>query len=176
MTKEVSSSFRYGMLAELLIQVCMESMYILIHHELMYSISYKQYVLFFILLRMVSSCVSIAYQPGGVAPISSSNKRLTGNRLILPSGKERSECSQPRALTLEEIPKIIDDFRSAARNAVRAGMFFTYTCTNILRSPTWCTHTSFHHLRHIPASLHPSYHIISYPWYHVIIKSTLYVP
>ena len=39
----------------------------------------------------------------------------------MPSGKEISEFSQPRALTLEEIPKVIDDFRRAARNAIRAG-------------------------------------------------------
>ena len=63
----------------------------------------------------------IAYQPGGQPPISSTNKRLSG-KILMPSGKEFGEYSQPRALLTEEIPKIVNDFRLAARNAIKAGM------------------------------------------------------
>ena len=61
-----------------------------------------------------------AYQPGGRAPVSSSNRRLDAQG-TMPSGKERADYSQPRALLTEEIPKVVDDFRLAARNAIRAG-------------------------------------------------------
>ena len=63
----------------------------------------------------------IAYQPGGQPPISSTNQRVSGKGLM-PSGKELGEYSQPRALLTEEIPKVVNDFRLAARNAIRAGM------------------------------------------------------
>ena len=69
----------------------------------------------------------IAYQPGGQPPISSTNKRVSG-KLLMPSGKEHGEYSQPRALLTEEIPKVVNDFRLAARNAIRAGMS-TKPCT-----------------------------------------------
>lgn len=39
----------------------------------------------------------------------------------MPSGKEFGEYSPPRALRTDEIPQIIDDFRVAASNAIRAG-------------------------------------------------------
>ncbi|KAJ7555575.1 hypothetical protein O6H91_05G045300 [Diphasiastrum complanatum] len=60
------------------------------------------------------------YQPNGVAPLSSSNKRMEG-QITLPSGTETADASVPRALKIEEIPKIVEDFRLAARNAILAG-------------------------------------------------------
>jgi 12-oxophytodienoic acid reductase len=62
----------------------------------------------------------VAYQPGGRAPISSSNWNLHGKGFML-SGKELGDYSQPRDLLTEEIPKFVNDFRLAAWNAIRAG-------------------------------------------------------
>ncbi|KAI5058218.1 hypothetical protein GOP47_0026388 [Adiantum capillus-veneris] len=61
------------------------------------------------------------YQPEGCIPVSSTGCRLPKECSIrLPEG-EMAEYSQPRALATEEIPLIIEQFRQAARNALRAG-------------------------------------------------------
>ncbi|KAH7290225.1 hypothetical protein KP509_30G037300 [Ceratopteris richardii] len=61
------------------------------------------------------------YQPERCIPVSSTARRLPKNCLIrLPEG-EMAEYSQPRSLSTEEIPLIIEEFRVAARNARRAG-------------------------------------------------------
>eukprot|EP00250_Pteridium_aquilinum_P020518 c24846_g1_i1 orf=224-1192(+) len=75
---------------------------------------------FFLQIWHVGRVSNIAYQPGGQAPISSSNKKLIGKGLM-PSGKEFGEFSEPRALETEEIPLVVNDFRLAARNAIAAG-------------------------------------------------------
>lgn len=62
------------------------------------------------------------YQPNGAAPISSTNKPITGGQIILPSG-EMVDFAPPRALTTEEVEAIAHDFRLAARNAINAGTF-----------------------------------------------------
>lgn len=78
--------------------------------------------------NFVNSAVLIinvsAYQPGGRAPISSTNKKLDGKG-YLPSGKELADHSKPRALKTEEIPTVVNDFRLAARNAIAAGMLLS---------------------------------------------------
>ncbi|MCO5575576.1 hypothetical protein L7F22_029378 [Adiantum nelumboides] len=61
-----------------------------------------------------------AYHPGGQLPVSSTTKRVSGT-LVMPSGTESGEYSEPRALKTEEIPFIVNDFRMAARNAIVAG-------------------------------------------------------
>ncbi|XP_029127011.1 putative 12-oxophytodienoate reductase 11 [Cajanus cajan] len=49
------------------------------------------------------------FKPNGQAPISSTNKPLSGN------------SREPRPLRIDEIPYIVNDFRIAARNAMEAG-------------------------------------------------------
>jgi hypothetical protein len=55
------------------------------------------------------------------APVSSTNKRIRHGKVTLPSGKEQADYSTPRALTTEEIPQYVQEFRIAARNAIEAG-------------------------------------------------------
>ena len=57
-------------------------------------------------------------QPGGAAPVAPS-AIAAGTKTFV--NNTFTETSMPRALTLEEIPGIIDDFRQAAANAVAAG-------------------------------------------------------
>ncbi|KAH9562636.1 hypothetical protein CY35_05G082400 [Sphagnum magellanicum] len=61
-----------------------------------------------------------AYQPDGQAPISSAAKAASGV-VFLPDGTGPVSYPTPRALEAEEIPKIVEDFRLAARNCIRAG-------------------------------------------------------
>jgi 12-oxophytodienoic acid reductase len=61
-----------------------------------------------------------AYQPDGQAPISSAAKAASGV-VYLPDGTGPVPYPTPRALEAEEIPKIVEDFRLAARNSIRAG-------------------------------------------------------
>jgi 12-oxophytodienoic acid reductase len=73
------------------------------------------------------------YQPNGQAPVSSTDRLLTPQ--IGGDGTEMSQFTQPRRLTTEEIPNIVNDFRLAARNAIDAGHYFTHlynsNCFNI---------------------------------------------
>uniref|UniRef100_A0ACD6AAN0 Uncharacterized protein n=1 Tax=Avena sativa TaxID=4498 RepID=A0ACD6AAN0_AVESA len=61
---------------------------------------------------------SYELQPGGKAPVSSTDKGV-GPQMSFDGRLE--EFSPPRRLTVEEIPVIVDDFRKAARNAIDAG-------------------------------------------------------
>ncbi|KAK9705539.1 hypothetical protein RND81_07G064700 [Saponaria officinalis] len=61
------------------------------------------------------------YQPGGAAPISSTNKAISNRwRILLPDGSY-GKYPQPRALATHEILKVVEDYRQAALNAIRAG-------------------------------------------------------
>ncbi|KAF9605682.1 hypothetical protein IFM89_018025 [Coptis chinensis] len=62
---------------------------------------------------------STGFQPNGQAPISSTDKSLTPQKLS--NGIDEAEFSPPRRLKTEEIPQIVNDFRIAARNAIEAG-------------------------------------------------------
>ncbi|GKV52560.1 hypothetical protein SLEP1_g59137 [Rubroshorea leprosula] len=73
-------------------------------------------------LKGLSSALLLytGFQPNGQAPISSTDKALK------PLGRADGEVIQgifspPRRLRTDEIPKIINDFRLAARNAIEAG-------------------------------------------------------
>ncbi|KAM0911717.1 hypothetical protein ACQ4PT_013317 [Festuca glaucescens] len=57
-------------------------------------------------------------QPGGAAPLSSTDKGV-GPQTSFDGHLE--EFSPPRRLAVEELPAIVDDFRKAARNAIDAG-------------------------------------------------------
>ncbi len=59
-------------------------------------------------------------QPGGVAPVAPSALMPIGQKTFIENGTF-TEIGQPRALTLDEIPLIIEDYRKAARNAINAG-------------------------------------------------------
>jgi N-ethylmaleimide reductase len=59
-------------------------------------------------------------QPGGVAPVAPSALIPVGQKTFIENGTF-TEIGQPRALKLEEIPLIIEDYRKAAKNAMDAG-------------------------------------------------------
>ncbi|KAJ4762070.1 12-oxophytodienoate reductase-like protein [Rhynchospora pubera] len=61
---------------------------------------------------------SYKFQPNGQAPISSTDKPVTPKKL---ANGEVIEYSPPRRLETDEISKIVNDFRLAARNAIEAG-------------------------------------------------------
>ncbi|EXB38932.1 12-oxophytodienoate reductase 3 [Morus notabilis] len=61
------------------------------------------------------------YQPGGGSPISSTNKPISQRwRVLLPDGSY-GPYPKPRALETYEIPGVVEDYRRAAINAIRAG-------------------------------------------------------
>lgn len=59
-------------------------------------------------------------QPNGAPPVAPSAIQAQGQRTFVESGNF-VEVSAPRALELQEIPGIIDDYKKAARNAIQAG-------------------------------------------------------
>jgi len=61
-------------------------------------------------------------QPGGQAPVAPSALRANTKTVLIRDGVPSFEdTSMPRALTLDELPGIVDDYRRAARNAIAAG-------------------------------------------------------
>ncbi|KAJ1704225.1 hypothetical protein LUZ63_004004 [Rhynchospora breviuscula] len=79
---------------------------------------HKKGGIFFCQIWHVGRVSNYDYQPNGQAPISSTDKQI-------PPQKQHdgtvSVYSQPRMLTTDEIPDIVNDFRLAARNAIEAG-------------------------------------------------------
>lgn len=57
-------------------------------------------------------------QPGGAAPLAPSAIRAATKTYV---NNAFAEVDEPRALETDEIPGIVDDFRRAAANAIRAG-------------------------------------------------------
>ncbi|KAK1280875.1 12-oxophytodienoate reductase 7 [Acorus gramineus] len=62
------------------------------------------------------------YQPGGTAaPISSTEKAISGRwKILMPDGSH-GRYPSPRRLTASEIPEIVGHYRQAAINAIQAG-------------------------------------------------------
>ncbi len=60
----------------------------------------------------------VSLLPPGQVPVSSTARRAAG-KTFTAQGFE--DVSAPRALGLDEIPRLIDDYRRAARNAIAAG-------------------------------------------------------
>ncbi|WP_425257048.1 alkene reductase [Rubrivivax sp. RP6-9] len=60
----------------------------------------------------------VSLQPGGAAPLSSTNK-VANSKTFAAEGFV--PCSQPRALRTDELPGIVEQYRLAARNAIAAG-------------------------------------------------------
>lgn len=56
--------------------------------------------------------------PAGSVPVSSTARAATG-KTFTAQGFE--QVSAPRALAIDELPRLIDDYRRAARNAIEAG-------------------------------------------------------
>lgn len=73
---------------------------------------------FFCQLWHVGRVSTTAFQPGGAAPISSTDRAVPPQRSF---DGHMEEFSAPRRLEAREIPAMVDDFRRAARNALDAG-------------------------------------------------------
>jgi len=61
-----------------------------------------------------------SYQPGGAPPPSSTNRAVTSGQVILTTG-EMVAASTPRAIETEEVAEFVEQYRTAARNAIEAG-------------------------------------------------------
>ncbi|XP_076930656.1 putative 12-oxophytodienoate reductase 11 [Bidens hawaiensis] len=75
--------------------------------------------IFFCQIWHVGRVSNSGFQPNGQAPISCTDKGLTN--LEQAGGTDITSFTPPRKLTTKEIPLIVDDFRTAARNAIDAG-------------------------------------------------------
>lgn len=76
--------------------------------------------IFFCQIAHVGRASNSGFQPNEQAPISSTDRCLTPPPLA-DGGVDAAMYSPPRRLRTEEIPQIVNDFRLAARNAVKAG-------------------------------------------------------
>ena len=72
----------------------------------------------FVQLWHVGRVSHVTLQPDGAAPVAPSALRAQTKTFV---NNEFVEVSMPRALALEELPGIVDDFRQAAANAMAAG-------------------------------------------------------
>lgn len=72
----------------------------------------------FVQLWHVGRISHVDLQPDGAAPVAPSAIRAETKTFVNNSFQDVSE---PRALQLEEIPRIVEDFRQAAANAIAAG-------------------------------------------------------
>ncbi|KAJ3677101.1 hypothetical protein LUZ60_002825 [Juncus effusus] len=61
------------------------------------------------------------YQPGGAAPISSTDKPISGRGRILLPDATYAKYPKPRRLDTFEISEIVESYRQAALNAIEAG-------------------------------------------------------
>src|ERR1041385_1377591 len=73
----------------------------------------------FIQIWHVGRISHTSLQPNGGAPVGPSAIRAKGKTFV---GGIFTDISEPRALALEEIPGIIEDFRRGAANALQAGL------------------------------------------------------
>ncbi|MDM0066865.1 alkene reductase [Variovorax sp. J31P207] len=72
----------------------------------------------FVQLWHVGRVSHVDVQPGGAAPVAPSAIRAA-TKVFVNNGF--ADVSEPRALELDELPRIVDDFRHAAANAIVAG-------------------------------------------------------
>lgn len=72
----------------------------------------------FVQLWHVGRISHVDLQPGGAAPVAPSAIRAETKTFV---NNGFHDVSEPRALTLAEIPGIVEDFRQAAANAIAAG-------------------------------------------------------
>lgn len=64
---------------------------------------------------------SADYQPDGELPVAPSAIAPRGVQSLSMKQGKMVDCPVPRALSKEELPAIIEEFRVAARNAIEAG-------------------------------------------------------
>ena len=67
----------------------------------------------------VPTCPAAVYQPDDQGPIAPSAIAISG-QIDLPGGS-KGDFAVPRALRTEEIPAIVQQFATGARNALAAG-------------------------------------------------------
>lgn len=60
----------------------------------------------------------VSLQPGGQSPVSSTARRAIAQTF---TARGFEDVSEPRALRLDEMPRIVAEYREAARNAIDAG-------------------------------------------------------
>ncbi|RMN98733.1 N-ethylmaleimide reductase [Pseudomonas syringae pv. apii] len=72
----------------------------------------------FVQLWHVGRVSHVDLQPGGAAPVAPSAIRAQTNTFV---NNGFADVSEPRALELDELPGIVNDFRQAAANAIAAG-------------------------------------------------------
>ncbi|MBP6613045.1 MAG: alkene reductase, partial [Aquabacterium sp.] len=73
----------------------------------------------FVQLWHVGRMSHTAYQPDGQAPVAPS--AIAAKAKTFVPGQGMVDCSTPRALETAEIAGVVNDFRTAARNAIDAG-------------------------------------------------------
>ncbi|CAI9100705.1 OLC1v1037864C1 [Oldenlandia corymbosa var. corymbosa] len=61
------------------------------------------------------------YQPGGAAPLSSTDKPISKRWRILMPDATHGMYPKPHRLTVDEIAEVVEDYRRAALNAIEAG-------------------------------------------------------
>ncbi|RCV31397.1 hypothetical protein SETIT_6G173700v2 [Setaria italica] len=77
--------------------------------------------IFFCQLWHVGRASHQVYQPGGAAPISSTDKPISSRwRILMPDGSY-GKYPTPRRLATSEIPEIVEQYRQSAINAIKAG-------------------------------------------------------
>ncbi|RLN04123.1 hypothetical protein C2845_PM13G19430 [Panicum miliaceum] len=77
--------------------------------------------IFFCQLWHVGRASHQVYQPGGAAPISSTDKPISSRwRILMPDGSY-GKYPTPRRVATSEIPEIVEQYRQAAVNAIKAG-------------------------------------------------------
>ncbi|GJN03699.1 hypothetical protein PR202_ga21174 [Eleusine coracana subsp. coracana] len=77
--------------------------------------------IFFCQLWHVGRASHQVYQPGGAAPISSTDKPISSRwRILMPDGSY-GKYPTPRRLATSEIPEIVEQYRQCAINAIKAG-------------------------------------------------------
>jgi len=77
--------------------------------------------IFFCQLWHVGRASHQVYQPGGAAPISSTDKPISSRwRILMPDGSY-GKYPTPMRLATSEIPEIVEQYRQAAINAIKAG-------------------------------------------------------
>ncbi|CAO2191708.1 unnamed protein product [Urochloa humidicola] len=77
--------------------------------------------IFFCQLWHVGWASHQVYQPGGAAPISSTDKPISSRwRILMPDGSYGTYPT-PRRLATSEIPEIVEQYRQSAINAIKAG-------------------------------------------------------
>lgn len=69
--------------------------------------------------------IDVVYQPGGGSPISSTDVPISRRWRILLPDASHATYPKPRRLETPEILQVVEHYRQAALNAIRAGRFLS---------------------------------------------------